>query len=62
MGDVKKCLVNCRVPCPENRVLCGVVPQKGVVLEKAGDPSLRFLICKMGVPVNNSKTVIFIIY
>lgn len=56
MGDVKKCLVNCRVPCPENRVLCGVVPQKGVVLEKAGDPSLRFLICK------NSKTVIFIIY
>lgn len=43
-------------------MLCGMVPQKGVVLEKAGDPSLRFLICKTGVLVNNSKIVIFIIY
>lgn len=40
--------MNCRVQGTEKQGLL-LSSRKGVVLEKAGDLSLGFLICKMGV-------------
>lgn len=48
--QMRKCLLNCRVWCTEKQVLL-LSSQRGVVLEKAGDLSLRFLTCKTGVLV-----------